>query len=214
MSNVYMYVVDRDFGFAPNPFHNICTLATCKPDLRRVAKKEDWVIGMGGGRLNATGQCVFAMKVSDSITFDEYWNNPLYKDKKPAPNGSKKMIVGDNIYHQDDNGWQQANSHHSNPDGSPNLHNIKKDTRANAVLISNHFFYFGEAAVEIPAELLNSIGYSNKIGHWKFSQKQATPLILFFEKNYKINIVYGDPFDFGAASSKYSAENNRLTART
>lgn len=212
MSNVYMYVVDRDFGFAPNPFHNICTLATCKPDLRRVAKKEDWVIGMGGARLNATGRCVFAMKVSDSITFDEYWNNPLYKDKKPVHNGSKKMIVGDNIYHQNNNEWQQANSHHSYPDGSPNPHNIKNDTRTNSVLISDHFFYFGEAAVEIPSDLLNSIGYSNKIGHWKFNLEHAAPLILFFEKNYSINIVYGDPFDFGAASSKYSAENNRLTA--
>ena len=98
MNNVFMYVVDRDFGFAPNPFHGLCTLATCKPITRRVAKVGDWVIGMGGGRLKATGKCVFAMKVSHRETFDSYWSNPIYKDKKPLRNGSKKMIVGDNIY--------------------------------------------------------------------------------------------------------------------
>ena len=35
MSRVYMYVVDRDFGFAPNPFHGVRTLATCKPPIRK-----------------------------------------------------------------------------------------------------------------------------------------------------------------------------------
>ncbi len=29
----------RDYGFAPNPFHGICTLATCKPVIRRVARR-------------------------------------------------------------------------------------------------------------------------------------------------------------------------------
>ena len=51
MTKVYMYVVDRDFGFAPNPFHGFCTLATCKPRTRRVAKVGDWIVGMGEGGL-------------------------------------------------------------------------------------------------------------------------------------------------------------------
>src|SRR5712671_5339411 len=32
---LYSYVVARDFGFAPNPFFGVCTLATCKPDIRK-----------------------------------------------------------------------------------------------------------------------------------------------------------------------------------
>lgn len=211
MANVYMYVVDRDFGFAPNPFHNICTLATCKPDLRRVAKKDDWVIGMGGARLNATGRCIFAMKIADSITYNEYWTNPAYKDKKPIPNGSKKMIVGDNIYHLENGLWQQINSHHSHADGSPNPHNIKNDTRTNAVLISNYFFYFGSAAIQIPPKFLKEIGYANSRGHRKFEINQPKNIIEFLEKNFKANTLYGDPFDFKSANYKYSAENNRLT---
>lgn len=212
MSNVYMYVVDRDFGFAPNPFHNMCTLATCKPNIRRVAREGDWVVGMGGARLSATGKCIFAMRISKSITFEEYWTNTLYRDKKPLRNGSKKMIVGDNIYHQEEGEWQQLNSHHSYPDGSPNPHNIQNDTQTNAVLVSNYFFYFGAAAVEIPTDLLGKVGYSNNRGHRKFDLAQAQPLVSFLEDNFDTNILHGDPFDFEAAKSRYSAENNRVTA--
>jgi hypothetical protein len=211
MSKAYIYVVARDFGFAPNPFHNFCTLATCKPDIRRVAKVGDWVIGMGGSRLRATGRCVFAMRVSDSVTYDEYWTNPLYRDKKPVRNGSKKMIVGDNIYHQSKNEWQQSNSHHSYSDGSPNPHNIKTDTRTNAVLISDYFFYFGAAAIEIPTGILRDMGYENRRAHRTFEGTKAQSLISFFEEGFQPNILYGDPFDFDAAKSRYSVKGDKVT---
>ena len=206
-----MYVVDRDFGFAPNPFHNLCTIATCKPITRRVAGEDDWIIGMGGSRLNATGCCIFAMRVSRSITFNEYWGNPLYRDKKPVRNGSKKMIVGDNIYHQVDGNWLQLNSHHSYPDGSPNLHNVENDTQTNAVLISDYFFYFGAAAIEIPPEILQGMHYKNGRNHRTFNLAEAQPLISFIETNFTPNRLYGDPFDFEDASARYSAEDDKVT---
>src|SRR6185295_1040051 len=100
MRRVYMYVVQRDFGFAPNPFHGYCTLATCKPGIRRTAKVDDWGIGMGGSRLRAT----------KTITFNEYWPSLEFLDKRPVRHGSNKMMVGDNIYHLDvaTNEWRQA----------------------------------------------------------------------------------------------------------
>ena len=42
----YSYVIKRDFGFAPNPFGEFCTLATCKPVIRKVANVNDWVFGI------------------------------------------------------------------------------------------------------------------------------------------------------------------------
>src|SRR5712692_3617380 len=99
MSKLYMYVVDRDFGFAPNPFHGYCTLATCKPSIRARAQVGDWVVGMGGARLKATVQGVFAMVVDETLTFNGYWSNPVYLDKRPVRNGSSRMMVGDNIYY-------------------------------------------------------------------------------------------------------------------
>lgn len=212
MAKLYMYVVDRDFGFAPNPFHGICTLATCKPRIRSVAKNSDWIVGMGGTRLNAVGRCIFAMKVSRSISFNEYWTNPSYGDKRPVRNGSLKMIVGDNIYHQLHGEWHQLDSHHSHPDGSPNTHNVTNDTQTDAVLVSDHFFYFGSAAIEIPASILQSLGYENRRNHRTFDGTVAQPLISFIEENFSPNRLLADPFDFDAASSRYSAKDNKVTA--
>ena len=36
---IYEYVMTDDTGFAPNPFYGICTLACCKPVIRRGVAK-------------------------------------------------------------------------------------------------------------------------------------------------------------------------------
>ncbi|QZY49690.1 hypothetical protein K7G95_14000 [Escherichia coli] len=60
--------------------------------------------------------------------------------QKPARNGSHVQILGDNIYHQNENNeWIQEDSHHSNADGSFNMTNLERDTSSNNVLISDHF---------------------------------------------------------------------------
>lgn len=46
--NLYSYVITRDYGFAPNPFWGICSLATCKPQIRQRALKGDWIAGFSG----------------------------------------------------------------------------------------------------------------------------------------------------------------------
>ena len=38
---VYSYIVAYDSGFAPNPFHGTCTLACCKPTIRRTAHEKE-----------------------------------------------------------------------------------------------------------------------------------------------------------------------------
>src|SRR5207248_6523431 len=124
----------------------------------------DWVIGMGGGRLKATGRCVFVMRISKTTTYNQYWSNPIYLDKKAVRNGSSRMMVGDNIYFLDplSQTWNQADSHHSNSDGSINLKNVRTDTKSDKVLISHHFYYFGNDAPIVPSHLLISIGYKNR----------------------------------------------------
>lgn len=215
MQNVYIYVVDRDLGFAPNPFHGICTLATCKPRIRNTAKVDDWVIGVGGSRLKATRKCIFAMKVTKKVTFNEYWENPKFNNKKAVRNGSKIMLLGDNIYFYDVENelWKQSHSHHSNPDGSLNTHNRDRDTQSHKVLISNHFYYFGSAAPLIPEDLLNALGYTNGIGHRKFGYTVANKLVEWIENEYSdcLNIVVSDPFNFDNSNAHYSVETNKIT---
>ncbi len=137
------------------------------------------MVGMGGLQLKATGQCIFAIKVSDVLTFNEYWSHPDYFDKRPVRNGSRKMMIGDNVYHrpEDDLPWVQADSHHSRPDGSPDMHNVRRDTSANRVLISKSFLYFGSSAPVVPAALLEQIGYKNGYGHRVFPLEQCACLI-------------------------------------
>ncbi len=215
MGKVYIYVVARDLGFAPNPFHGICSLATCKPKVRNTAKVGDWIVGIGGGRLKSTGKCIFAMKVTRKITYNEYWTNPDYLDKKPVRNGSKKMMLGDNIYffNEVDNTWNQAHSHHSNKDGSINIHNRDRDTQSNYVLLSEYFYYFGSKAPIVPEEILSKFGYKNQVGHRVFDYQTAKELIDWLEENYSdlLNLVVADPFDFDKNEVHYSVETNKMT---
>ncbi|QJD81147.1 Nmad2 family putative nucleotide modification protein [Spirosoma rhododendri] len=213
MAKVYMYVVARDLGFAPNPFHGYCTLATCKPKIRNVATTGDWVIGFGGSTLKATGKCIFAMRVTQKLTFNQYWNDPVFNDKKPVQNGSQQMLVGDNIYHQNHNNiWEQSYSHHSYEDGSTNKYNLNRDTGSDKVLISEHFYYFGNSAPLVPNHLLSEIGYKNKIGHRTFPLDEVSCMIHWLEKHYSqsLNRVDADPYDFDKSHSHYSVETNKI----
>ena len=209
-----MYVVDRDVGFAPNPFHGYCTLATCKPGIRSTAQVGDWIIGMGGRNLDATGRCVFAMKVTDKIDFQEYWTNRRYITKRPVRNGSNLRLVGDNIYHREfrSSEWQQADSHHSKQDGSPNPINIRNDTRSDKVLLSEHFFYFGKAAPPIPPNLLRSTGFKNRIGHRRFTDQPSKDLVAWLCSTYArcLNQLIDDPFQFDQSEKRFPGKGSKL----
>ena len=150
---LYSYIMAYDYGFAPNPFYGWCTLATCKPAIRRSASVGDWIIGTGAKtKYDYAGRLIYAMRVEEAITFNQYWADPRFFLKRPVLNGSLKQVYGDNIYHKDERSgfWIQADSHHSYEDGSPNSGNVARDTRADRVLVSQTFVYYGEGAPEIP----------------------------------------------------------------
>lgn len=173
-SFLFSYPITRDFGFAPNPFHGFCTLATCKPDIRKSAKIGDWILGVGGATLpSVKRKCIYLMKVTEKLTFSEYWEDDRFSLKKPVRNGSRVQMLGDNIYHQAaGGGWIQEDSHHSNSDGSTNNVNLVRDTgRCENVLVSEHFLYFGTNAVPID---LPSIGYA-RIRNFKKSNLDESP---------------------------------------
>jgi hypothetical protein len=101
-----------------------------------------------------TGHLVYAMKVSEALTFDEYFADPRFQEKKPNLSGSLKQAFGDNVYSRDVAGeWEQLDSHHSLQDGTPNPVNITNDTNPNRLLLSDHFAYFGADAPEIPPDV-------------------------------------------------------------
>ncbi|MCL4526309.1 MAG: hypothetical protein M1492_07420 [Gammaproteobacteria bacterium] len=157
MLRIHSYVVRYDSGFAPNPFYGYCTLATCKPNIRRSAGIGDWVVGSGSNdrTVRRGGHLVYAMRVTEAMTFDEYSVDPRFEYKKPYRNGSRKQSCGDNIYSRAAPGaaWRQRDSFHSRPNGALNPDHVARDTGVNRVLISDDFLYFGGEGPQFPDEL-------------------------------------------------------------
>ncbi len=153
---LYCYVVARDYGFAPNPFFGVCTLATCKPIIRKHAQIGDWVVGIGSKRYGLGRRLVYAMRVSETLSYDQYWSAPRFGQKRPNLHGSLKQAYGDNIYHHHSKSkeWVQEDSHHSHPGGRPNRANIEHDTQAPRVLVATEFTYWGAKGPKIPTEFL------------------------------------------------------------
>lgn len=168
---IFSYVVARDYGFAPNPFFSVCTLATCKPIVRRMASIGDWVIGTGSSEIGRKGYLVYAMRITEIMSFSEYWTDKRFRRKRPNLRGSKKQAFGDNIYFRSGHGiWQQLDSHHSYTGGRSNPHNIKHDTQTDRVLLSDDFAYWGGLGPTIPKrfrdydgqDICAQRGYKNK----------------------------------------------------
>jgi hypothetical protein len=149
---LYSYVIRHDTGFSPNPFGGYCTLACCKPTIRRRAEVGDWVIGLSpkayGNRL------VFAMQVEEIVSYDRYFRDPRFSAKIPDyPKGKIVQKCGDNIYKRlPHGGFRQLQSMHrkgtcENP--QPKAH----DLGGKNVLVSKKFYYFGSRAVALPKNL-------------------------------------------------------------
>lgn len=152
--SLYSYVVRYDSGFAPNPFGGYCTLATCKPGIRKTAQIGDWLLGTGSSdkKVRRGGHVVYAMRVEEAITTAEYWGDPRFLTKKPVIPGSWKSACGDNIYQPlEDGNWQQLNSYHSHDDGSPKAPHIARDTAVERILVSQDFVYFGAEGPLLPS---------------------------------------------------------------
>jgi hypothetical protein len=202
VTRIYSYVVRYDSGFAPNPFYNYCTLATCMTSIRRSAKVGDWVVGSGSNDLSIRrgGHLVYAMRVTEAIKFDGYDIDPRFESKKPYRNGSRKQSCGDNIYFRASAGpvWHQRDSFHSGPDGSMIPDHVAHDTGVDRVLISSDFAYFGGEGPKFPDKLQDQKGrhlYKMGIGVTHFDD---TKLISSFEqwiRSFGVSGYQGAPFE-------------------
>ncbi|WP_433863020.1 hypothetical protein [Sphingobacterium thalpophilum] len=205
MLKVYTYVLDHDLGLAPNPFWGYCTVAVCKPQIRKSKnlKIGDWIVGTGSRALEErykrprgkyVNKLIYAMEVNEILTFEKYWNDPRFNIKKPILTGSLAKMYGDNIYCPLGNGdWQQLNSAHSHSDGSLNKKHLKADIGGKNVLISTNFYYFGNNCVKIPNEFYQYIW--NRRGEKIFEDNKTSGYIDWIVKNHASGVT-GDPIDW------------------
>lgn len=196
MKKLYSYVLRYDDGGAPNPFWGTCTLAICKPDIRRKATVGDWIIGTGsknsklkdGNIYDLSNSLVYAMKVTKKLTmceYDKFCQKNLHKKIPKWYHKSFQMRMGDCIYD------------YTNPSllvqrkGVHNEGNIKRDLRGVFVLLSKHFYYFGEEPRPIPLGLKHIIRRGQK--HLVFEDNETITKFESWISQYIKNKIYGDP---------------------
>lgn len=150
---LFTYTIPADDGAAPNPFNGMCTLAICKPKIRSVAKRGDWVAGLGSKDASSgdlSGCLVYAMEVEEVMSLAEYDRHAAQQWPHRIPNVKSLSLqerLGDCIY----------DFSSGSPRQRPGVHgpgNKDADLNGKNVLISRHFFYFGAKAIPLPEELL------------------------------------------------------------
>lgn len=194
MMHLFSYRVEHDFGLAPNPFGGTMSLAVCRGDIRsnKFLQIGDWVVGTGSVSMKNVGRLIYAMKVEEIISFDEYWNDPRFQYKKPYLKGTLVQMYGDNFYHTVDGRMVQEPSAHSNPVLEQRIKLYNKDVKGKRVLLSKTFYYFGDNSPLIPAELQTICSPGRPYKYKKITEEQINSFVSWLGSNYTVGI-HGDP---------------------
>lgn len=191
---LYSYCLRYDDGAAPNPYWGICTLAICKPKIRRTANLGDWVVGLGSVKspIGDISKCVvYAMKITKRLSMSEYdkFCPQHYPNKIPDWQSSDfRKKVGDCIYD------------FSNLNQSPQLRNSvhtednrKTDLGGENVLLSKHFFYFGNQPIWLKEDL-HPIIHSNQGHKSSANDPYIHEFVSWLEgSGYQPNTLHGEP---------------------
>lgn len=152
---LYSYCLRFDDGAAPNPYWGTCTLAICKPAIRRTAKKGDWIMGHGSknewDHHDISQSMVYAMEVTDVLSMKEYdaFCRTSLPGKVPDWTSSDfRRRVGDCIYDFALGIEPTLRRSVHNKD------NRQTDLSGEKVLLSTHFYYFGDKPTALPQNLL------------------------------------------------------------
>jgi len=132
MMRLYSYIVAVDDGFAPCPMPGLCSLACCKPMIRRLARQGDWVMGTMP-KERGEGRLVYLMQVGRVLSFADYYRDQKLRRRRDCI--YRPLKCGG--FRQKGNPWHG----HSN---------IKKDLSGKNVLLAKRFVYFGENAQPVP----------------------------------------------------------------
>ena len=152
MPTLFSYVVRTDYGSAPNPFWDVCTLVICKPRIRRKAQVGDWIVGTGSAGSpcgDVRGMAVYAMRVTDKMTMPEYeaWVREYRPEKVPdVRSRNPRHHVGDAIYDFAEDPPRTRPSAHDDS-------NRDHDLSGEYALLSEHYYYFGDHPIALPEHL-------------------------------------------------------------
>ena len=200
--NLLSYIVRYDSGFAPNPFYGHCTLATCKPRIRQHACINDWVVGTGSNAkgVRRSGHLIYAMRVTDILSTDDYWHDPRFEKKKPYLFHNWVAASGDNIYEPIAHGrWRQLSSYHSHEDGSCRADHLERDTSVERILVSDDFVYYGAEGPHLPSRFCDGGAFEMICSHRNYRRVIDEAVISAFEhwiRSLGVTGFEGKPWDW------------------
>jgi len=155
------------------------------------------------------------MKVTRSLTLNQYWAAEEFFEKRPVRHGTRRTMVGDNVYHRDPKkkDWMQEDCVHSQISGELDPANTRHDTETDRVLISDEFYYFGRSAPVVPSKILGKIGYKNGRGHRKFPLSDCETLLTWIKNHSgQSNRLISEPFQLRQSDKRFSKKLNRLVS--
>jgi len=103
-------------------------------------------------------------------------------------------MYGDNFYHKNPHGdWIQEDSAHSNKEGTPNIDHLNADISGKNTLISENFYYFGQASPKIPIELYGIC--HTGIGQKLLPKEQGEKFVTWLTSSF-IPGIHGKPISW------------------
>jgi len=187
---IYAYLVPVDDGAAPNPYGGVCTLAICKPNLRKIAKQGDWLVG-----LDSKSQLIYTMEITTVMIMKEY--DTYTKENLPIkiPNKTSKNIeeqMGDSVYDFSNDEIKLRPSVHS-------CCTKEMDLAGKNVLLSTCFYYFGDQVKTLPKEFENIVNLD--MDFLKLTNELEITFLTWLEnQNFEKNKIYSNPHIIGIIS--------------
>ena len=180
-----------DTGFAPNPFHGILSLATCKPFIREKKGINTYIAGFTSKELcdEEVGKerLVYIMRITEKLNFNKYYSDQRFECKIPS-NDNRISKVGDNIYFFNDGKYTQGFSYFHRDKA-----NIANDLKSDQVLLSDDFFYWGIGAISIDNFRIRIPKTQARHGVKTVDENEIQRLWKYLEANFEKNLLIHHP---------------------
>lgn len=139
---IWRYVLASDTGLAPHILDGVCSLAVCKPMIRRYGRPGEWVMGFATAAESDGNPLVkYVMYVTDKLPFENYCR---------AWGGKRR----DAFYRYDDDAdgvwYDNGYSDHDSSKGDEE----RRDKGGRHVLVSTDFLHFGTKPRNLIFELM------------------------------------------------------------
>lgn len=216
--SLYAYKLTHDTGFAPNPFSNVLTLATCKPKMRLNRVEGDWIAGFTSSSLcgdrPGDERLIYLVHVDEKCTIAEYFEDERFVDKMSIPDSDQEVQrAGDNIYKplrpdavEPSDFEQLRNPHHWDGSSSCGVGDARKrDVKGGFVLIGRRFAYFGQNALHIPAEVRPAVPNGvSPYGAPTNDEERVQAFVDYVFEHSKGKQVIGPPHDWPDGDDSWS----------